>query len=78
LLYGQSNKRHHTIVVIEEDSIENRLFADWSMGFRNVESEDLKHVSGFSDLGSDAFWENTQAGAKPDALELLKSFYDGA
>ena len=34
------------------------LFSDWSMGFRNVDKKNLANVSGFSELGSDEFWEN--------------------
>ena len=72
------NRRHHTIVVVEEGDTETRMFADWSMGFRNVDADDLKDFKGFSDLGSDKFWDQINSGAKPDALELLKSFYRGA
>ncbi|NNK78028.1 MAG: hypothetical protein HKP40_04870 [Litoreibacter sp.] len=53
------------------------MFGDWSMGFKNVDAEDLAGFEGFSDLGSDAFWEKLNAGAIPEALDLLKSFYDG-
>lgn len=69
--------RHHTIVVVEEEDIEERMFKDWSMGFRNVDAKDLKNIEGFSDLGSDNFWNQITSGAVPEALELLKSFYDG-
>ncbi|MBX2838201.1 MAG: BLUF domain-containing protein [Gammaproteobacteria bacterium] len=72
-----NDDRHHTIVVIDEQSIETRMFEQWSMGFRNVQSAELKNIEGFSDLGSDEFWARTTAGDVPDALDLLKSFYDG-
>lgn len=87
-----NDSRHHTIVVVEEGPIESRAFSEWSMGFRNVSSEDLKHIDGFSDLGSDDFWEKALSGESGEsgesgaagsggselpALELLKSFYDG-
>ena len=47
------------------------------MGFRNVDADDLTGVEGFSDLGSDEFWDQATSGTMPGALELLKSFYDG-
>ena len=71
-----NDSRHHTIVVIEEDSIEERMFADWSMGFRNIDDADLRGFEGFSDLGSDQFWDRVNADNASSALDLLKSFYD--
>lgn len=69
--------RHHTIVVIDEGTIDERMFSNWSMGFRNVDAEDLKNVEGFADLGSDTFWEKIGEQNLSNGLELLKSFYDG-
>ena len=71
-----NDSRHHTIVVIEEDSIEERMFADWSMGFRNIDDADLRGFEGFSDLGSDQFWDRVNADNASSALDLLKSFYE--
>ncbi|MGB7285812.1 MAG: BLUF domain-containing protein [Salaquimonas sp.] len=73
-----SDSRHHTIITLEAGKAEDRMFSDWSMGFRNVDADDLKGFEGFSDLGSDNFWNQANLSAKTDALELLKSFYDGA
>ena len=73
-----NDRRHHTIVVVEEGDIDTRMFSLWSMGFRNVDASDLQKVDGFSDLGSDDFWAEASAGNVPEALDLLKSFYDGA
>jgi|TARA_B110000967_G_scaffold191241_1_gene216703 hypothetical protein len=69
--------RHHTIIVLEEGESDARMFGDWSMGFRNVDAGDLAHITGFSELGSDAFWEDAKKQALPDALSTLRSFYDG-
>ena len=67
--------RHHTIVVVEEGHIQERMFKDWSMGFKNVDSKDLCSFQGFSDLGSDKFWEDIDPGKVSSALELARSFY---
>ncbi|MGB5560154.1 MAG: BLUF domain-containing protein [Paracoccaceae bacterium] len=71
-----NDPRHHTIVVIEEGDSEDRMFGDWSMGFKNVEADDLKDFEGFADLGGDAFWAAVNAGKAPEALDLLVSFYE--
>ncbi len=70
--------RHHTIVVVEESSVEQRMFKDWSMGFKNVTAADLEGVDGFSDLGSDQFWRDVSTTSAAGALELLRSFYDAS
>lgn len=73
-----NDTRHHTVIIVEEGPIENRMFSDWSMGFKNVDAEDLERFEGFSDLGSDRFWRDAGPTSAASALELLKSFYDGA
>ncbi|MFO7920913.1 MAG: BLUF domain-containing protein [Nioella sp.] len=72
-----SDSRHHTIVVIDEGPVAERMFSDWSMGFRNVDAGDLASAAGYADLGSDAFWDRASGGTLPTALTLLKSFHDG-
>ena len=69
--------RHHTIIVLDEGESDARMFADWSMGFRNVDESDLANFVGFSELGSDKFWKDAKRQALPDALSTLRSFYDG-
>ena len=68
--------RHHTIIVLEEGESDERMFGDWSMGFRNVDAEDLAQIPGFSELGSDEFWKDAKKQALPDALAALRRFYD--
>lgn len=69
--------RHHTVIVLEEGESDERMFGDWSMGFRNVDAEDLAQIPGFSELGSDEFWGDAKKQALPDALATLRRFYDG-
>ncbi len=69
------DKRHHTVVVVEEGSIETRMFENWSMGFKNIDSQELCEFEGFSDLGSDKFWKEVNPGKVSSALDLAKSFY---
>lgn len=71
------DRRHHTIVVIDEASIEDRMFSNWSMGFKDVDASDLANVEGFADLGSDAFWARVKENNLSNGLQLLRSFYEG-
>ncbi len=72
-----NDTRHHTIVVVSEGPIDKRMFSDWTMGFKNVDASDLADFEGFSDLGSDRFWQEISPASAETALVLLKSFYDG-
>lgn len=72
-----NDARHHTVVVVEAGETADRMFANWSMGFRNVDASDLAGSEGFADLGSDAFWDRARKAAPSGALDLLKGFYDG-
>ncbi|WP_377507298.1 BLUF domain-containing protein [Octadecabacter sp. R77987] len=69
--------RHHTIIVLDEGQTDERMFGEWSMGFRSVDASDLAKFAGFSELGSDEFWKNVKERSVPDALVTLRSFYDG-
>ena len=72
-----NDTRHHTIVVVSESPIDTRMFSAWTMGFKNVDASDLAGFEGFSDLGSDRFWQQITPTSAEAALDLLKSFYDG-
>lgn len=72
-----NDTRHHTVVVIDEGPIDDRMFSNWSMGFKNVDADDLTGVAGFADLGSDAFWQRASDGELSNGLQLLRSFYEG-
>ncbi len=73
-----ADPRHHTIIVLEEGDSPDRMFADWSMGFRNVDESDLKAFPGFQQLGSDDFWQRVTANPLPGALDMLRGFYEAA
>ena len=72
----RNDKRHHTKIVLEEGQIEARNFPDWSMGFRNIDAQDLAQFEGYSDLGTNDFHERAKAGKIHGALDIMKSFYE--
>jgi len=73
-----SDPRHHTVVVVEEGHVAQRMFPDWSMGFKNVAAVQLADYEGFADMGTDAFWHRAAQGSLTEAIDLLKGFYDAA
>ncbi len=49
----QGDPRHERIKVLFEGPIEAREFADWRMGFVDLNGVDVKNLPGFSDFLSD-------------------------
>lgn len=70
-----ADERHHTKIILEEGDLEDRNFPDWSMGFQNIEADELTEFEGFADIGSETFRIKAEAGTLTGALELMKSFY---
>lgn len=42
--------RHHHVMKLIEEPIEDRGFSDWRMGYQHVTREELAHVTGLSDF----------------------------
>ena len=72
-----ADHRHHTIVTLCSGIETERMFPEWSMGFKNVDAQDLANMPGFAGIDSETFWQNLAANAMPEALELLRGFYGG-
>ncbi|GAW33642.1 sensors of blue-light using FAD [Roseovarius sp. A-2] len=71
------DNRHHTIVTLAEGTELERMFPNWSMGFKNVEAIDLADVPGFAKIETESFWQNLKANQMPESVDLLRGFYDG-
>ena len=55
--------RHHQMVTLLEGLVAEREFAEWTMGFCNLDAPEASHVEGYSEfmntpLTEDAFSEN--------------------
>lgn len=72
----RDDPRHHTKILLEQGDSEGRLFADWSMGFKNVGDEHFKTVPGYARIGDASFDHARFTAGHDSALELLKFFYD--
>lgn len=45
-----SDSRHHNVVKLADGPVEQRQFAQWSMGFRTVNPQEFAHLQGYLDL----------------------------
>lgn len=70
-----TDPRHIRVAVISEGDSPNRIFKDWSMGFRRLTKEEANELSGFKDI--DAFFAKKNIQEKSSLLLIfLKLFYD--
>lgn len=65
--------RHRSIHVELEDSVEERMFPDWSMGFRDVADGSAEEIAGFSALFRQVREGEDSLGDQP-THHLLRAF----
>jgi hypothetical protein len=69
------DKRHTNVVLIVREPIARRSFADWSMGFASVTSEDVAGIIGANDFFQNRTCFNELSAGR--AKKLLTAFADG-
>ncbi len=70
------DKRHHTKIVFDKGDIPARMFGEWAMGFKNIDSELLTELPGYARLGEESFDAKEFSHSNRRALDLLKFFHD--
>jgi hypothetical protein len=68
--------RHHSIITLAEGVEETRMFPNWTMGFKNVDADDFAKLPGFTEIGTEGFWRDLQENGLPEAVNLMRGFYD--
>lgn len=68
--------RHHSKIIIEEGQTTERQFPDWSMGFKNLSSDQLAKIPGFADIGTGRFDSDYFKKSQEKAREALAFFCD--
>lgn len=69
--------RHHDLILLAEEETSERMFDQWSMGFRDLNDPDVHALPGYSHFMNDA-WPTIKT--RLDAagyIELLKLFRKG-
>jgi Sensors of blue-light using FAD len=75
-LYNKIEKdpRHKKVSIVLEGQSPERIFKDWSMGFKNLSLADYNELSGFQDM--DTFFAKQNVSNESSApLIFLKLFY---
>jgi hypothetical protein len=70
-----ADPRHHRVAVIVEGESHERIFKDWSMGFRRLTEQEVIHLGGFRDI--DHFFARKRITEESNLLFVfLKLFYN--
>ena len=70
----KTDPRHHGVIAILEQEIKAPVFADWSMGFRNLSDPQILELPGYTRfMNYTLSYESFKEGSS-DALEMLEFF----
>lgn len=69
-----TDPRHHTSMVLLEETTESRLFPEWSMGFRDLADPEIQSTPGFTDYLKSARLPQHFANDPNGCLDLLTMF----
>ena len=70
----QRDKRHHSITMLSRGETLQRHFGQWSMGFKNVNANDLAHIPTHAPFFNFGVHAEAIKGTPGLALELLTLF----
>lgn len=70
----QKDPRHFGMVTLIHEVIPERRFPDWSMGFKNLESPEVRELEGFSEFMNSPFTQAEFEGDPSRVQKLLVSF----
>lgn len=69
----RADARHGDVRVVDRRLVDDRSFASWSMGFRNVSAREIADLQDFNDFARQSVGHDLVAHATP-AFELLETF----
>ena len=71
----KQDPRHEKLIVLLEGVTEERIFKEWSMGFKAMDQKEFEKLSGYTKL-EDLFEETPITNKSHPALIFLKLFYE--
>lgn len=69
--------RHHDVTVVTEDHVDERLFTEWSMGFRKLSDPALLAREGYSAFMNRAYDGHRFRSDPTGCMDILRYFRDG-
>jgi hypothetical protein len=71
------DERHGNVLTVSKERIKERQFADWSMGFQDLEDIDPAQIEGYTDFLDQPYDEDHIKNAGSRAVKLLELFKEG-
>src|SRR5687767_1150580 len=69
-----SDPRHHKMVTLLKRAVADREFAEWTMGFSNLDAPEASQVEGYSEFMNTPVTEDAFSGSPTRAQRLLRIF----
>jgi len=69
----RADPRHDDVRIVERRYVDDRSFATWSMGFRNVSAREVADLQDFNEFARESVGHDLVAHAA-SALDLLRTF----
>ena len=70
----KKDKRHHTLIVLSEEYIDQRSFPDWSMGYEKIKKDQTSSLEGYSTFIDEDDREKFLQHCSREVVQLLNSF----
>jgi lipopolysaccharide biosynthesis regulator YciM len=70
----KNDPRHNTIVVLLDETINERSFPNWTMGYHKMTTKQAGRINGFSDFMNSEERRIELKKSTPDIIYLLNSF----
>ena len=74
----KSDKRHHTVLVLNDGTMENRMFNDWAMGFKDIDDATFAGLPGHARIGDASFDPAAFQQSNEEALKFLNFFHSAS
>lgn len=73
----EADPRHGGSIVMIDGEVPERLFQDWSMGFRNLSDPEVRSTPGFSDYMNQRSGQSEWPDDASGAIDLIQIFRQG-
>ena len=70
------DSRHRDILVLKEGKLQEKMFSNWSMGFRDLNSPDMQNLPGYTDFMNLKFNASEAYNNPTFCMKMLKIFRD--
>ncbi|MEY4190010.1 MAG: hypothetical protein RIR17_746 [Planctomycetota bacterium] len=70
------DSRHRDILVLKEGKLQEHMFSNWSMGFRDLNSPDMQNLPGYTQFMNLGFNSSETYNNPNICLKMLKIFRD--